>query len=910
MWHLYFILTDQHRYAIMNYMSTPLPYTFHLNMLSMPFLWCHLRMRYSQDYWLLPVSDTLQRKLSISFTGCTQVKQKLQHNLRQKLLEWVPSVQQLIVGKAQQSAVPYISHKINAVTIDKDGEKPLQVSSIQQLLQKCKDGGRAIIYGEAGSGKTTALQNIVLWWLNGQMAVLQSYDFVFLIPLRLVQCHGIIDIICLDCQLLPKEFGDSLSRTLAMKSKQVLFLLDSYEELTAARAEELTKLINRDLNAQATVLITSRPGSHLAHIEPTPCIRAQLQNFSEEDVKEYTAHYSEGDQEILSDIEKKFGMDFLERPINLALACYIYMSLGTKGLDHVTQTQLFGQIVLQLLMVYIKKESRVDVSLGNVLELFSTDDRRLTGAKVLFKEICRLCHETIQNGTKWLSTVDIDITVNDLMNFGLFFPGPEPNTIDLPHRLFQEYLAAVYLVRSQPAWKALFTQIQRECQQSTSRRYLGDVLRSMGLENVVRFIVGLSASHGHDLCKLFVVKQQRVSSTTSLFMDCKQSVYSYELTLLRELGADDCVKSSMAEALINAPVITVSAVRDYVKNSGGEQLMDILNPEQSRHFLAKAYGCEVKENLSGQVTMSMANDVGPFVYDSFVVRCLQKFHCTALQVGDMYVRHSDIPVDLLPLLVTSGIWENLYIQDCKLLPPEDSVRRLEVANQTQSLVPKVEVWLRNVSGRRQLRDCDITLPDVGKLWLRGCGDVDIWELSQTFTQLWRLEVYSDNRLVYSDNWKSLHMMKELGLSCCGEAKLCMLSQLCPQLTHLKINDCQVSWPDVRSQWLLLRELKLLSLDEVKLSQWTQLCPCLERLCIDGEYCVGGCAVCVDDVDGRLQSLQMLRLWYSCLFQRGRRLTEEEATHTLTHICPAATIDVVCYQATQCTDFTQNKSKCL
>ena len=327
---------------------------------------------------------------------------------------------------------------------DKTGEEQLQVLSIQQLLEKCKDGGRAIIYGEAGSGKTTALQNIALWWLDGQMAVLQAYDFVFLIPLRLVQSHSIVDIICLDCQLLPKKvFEDSLSRILAMKSGQVLFLLDSYEELPAVRAEDLAKLISRDLNTQATVIITSRPGSQLTCMEPTPCIRAQLQNFSDKEVKEYTAHYSEGDQKLFSDIEEMFGMNFLERPINLALACYMYMSLGIKDFHHVSQTQLFSQIVLQLLMIYIKKESSVDVALQNVLDFFGTDDMRLTAAKVFFKEICRRCHETCQKGTKWLSTVDTDMAVNDFMKFGLFFPGPEPNTIDLPHRLFQEFLAAV-----------------------------------------------------------------------------------------------------------------------------------------------------------------------------------------------------------------------------------------------------------------------------------------------------------------------------------------------------------------------------------------------------------------------------------------------------------------------------------
>ena len=285
-------------------------------------------------------------------------------------------------------------------------------------------------------------------------------------------------------------------------------------------------------------------------------------------------------------------LGFLNRPINLALACYMYryMSLGIKGLHHVSQTQLFSQIVLQLLMVYIKKESHIDLSLENILDFFSTNDKRLTGAKVFFKEICRLCHETCQMGTMWLSTVDTDITVNDFMSFGLFCPGPKPNTIDLPHRLFQEFFAAVYLVRNQAAWKALFQDIKKKCQDSDStsrtRHYLSDVLEHMGLESVVRFIVGLSATHGQELCSLFAIKQSVTGKNT------KQSVYSYELQVLSECTAD-CVKS-VAEALINAPVITVGGWYDYVNNSGAEQLVDMLSPKQSRQFLAKAYGCEVK----------------------------------------------------------------------------------------------------------------------------------------------------------------------------------------------------------------------------------------------------------------------------------------------------------------------------
>ena len=303
-----------------------------------------------------------------------------------------------------------------------------------------------MIYGEAGSGKTTALQQIALWWLDRCMPVLESYKFVFPIPLRRVQSHSIVDIICRDCHLLPERFGESLSRLLTNKSEQVLFLLDSYEEL-AADAEELNKLISRESWTQATVLITSRPGSDLTRIQPTPCIRAKLQNLSEEDVKEYIAHYSEGDQEMLPHIKNKFTMQFLERPINLALAWYVYMTMGSKGLYWASQTRLFSQIIVHLLTVYIgKRYPRTEVSLQNVLDIRGMKDRRLAGAKAFFTEICKLCYQALRKKSVVLSTSNSSFEIDDFLDFGLFFHIPKSNSLDLPHRLFQEFLAAVYLV--------------------------------------------------------------------------------------------------------------------------------------------------------------------------------------------------------------------------------------------------------------------------------------------------------------------------------------------------------------------------------------------------------------------------------------------------------------------------------
>ena len=71
------------------------------------------------------------------------------------------------------------------------------------------------------------------------------------------------------------------------------------------------------------------------------------------------------------------------------------------------------------------------------------------------------------------------------------------------------------------------------------------------------------------------------------------------------------------------------------------------------------------------------------------MRCLQKFHCTALEMStEMWVGYSDIPADLLPML-TLGVSKNLDIRDCKLLGRGDDVECCDAANKTRTTSPTV-----------------------------------------------------------------------------------------------------------------------------------------------------------------------------------------------------------------------------
>ena len=96
-------------------------------------------------------------------------------------------------------------------------------------------------------------------------------------------------------------------------------------------------------------------------------------------------------------------------------------------------------------------------ALQNVPDVLSIDDHNFTGGRAFFMEICKRCYQAIKKRLVWSSTVNSTLSVTkkplkllgvtDHMNFGLFFPGPGSKSVELPHRLFQEYFTAVYTWR-------------------------------------------------------------------------------------------------------------------------------------------------------------------------------------------------------------------------------------------------------------------------------------------------------------------------------------------------------------------------------------------------------------------------------------------------------------------------------
>lgn len=157
--------------------------------------------------------------------------------------------------------------------------------------------------------------------------------------------------------------------------------------------------------------------------------------------------------------------------------------------------------------------------------------------------------------------------------------------------MFQEYLAALYLSTDKYAIGALLKEIKEESGDTPS--CLVDVVRPLGLENVILFLFGLLPTPTEKLSKqlssLFVIRQCKVMRKKY------QCDIQYELDLFHECTNDN-MRSLIATAMLNAPV-----VKDYtsiihgmastfhVANSGSHHLLNYFTDKQRLMFLQKVY---------------------------------------------------------------------------------------------------------------------------------------------------------------------------------------------------------------------------------------------------------------------------------------------------------------------------------
>ncbi|XP_071476619.1 uncharacterized protein [Diadema antillarum] len=333
---------------------------------------------------------------------------------------------------------------------------------------------RLLIQGEGGVGKTTLCSKIAWDWCQGR--ILQDLDMVIVIPLRDVIVDKTIG------DIVERYLSDSNESTAAQiddyistKLSKVLLVFDGFDEFSEKIGEsssEIIRILGLEQYESCKVIVTSRPWRTDAFRLTKSLAEAytfiSVQGFNKENLGTYINKYfriRDNDslaETLLSFIEENdvIRCNMAPFPIFCAMLCLMWKDISEERRQNLQKLQTFSEIFGEMISFlkehyasnFCENLQKRDV-IENIKEATSAiqaiSETALVGLlerKLLFPEKhFKKCQDSMEICCKvGVLTIERDI-INRKLRRGANIPSFVVSTVSFPHKLFQEYIASLYL---------------------------------------------------------------------------------------------------------------------------------------------------------------------------------------------------------------------------------------------------------------------------------------------------------------------------------------------------------------------------------------------------------------------------------------------------------------------------------
>ena len=387
-----------------------------------------------------------------------------------------------------------------------DDEEHVDYEDIFEILANKKDKSRMIFLGEAGVGKTTLLAKIAYDWSRGRR--LQNIDILLYVPLREFQQSSYFgDIIKTYVSQTDEKLNlrtNKINNYVKNNHENVMILLDGFDEycgdiMKPDPSNALVGTLRGDELENTPVLVTTRPwrADELIRTDQKgeiKHIRVTVEGFRQRDVKEYirgfygskdedSAESAEGLVRLVSEDGSLVAENMAPFPIFCCMLCHMWTVKSRRDAIQKLQTfsQLFREMIQSLKEQWVSKDEsansfkQCDISLNKIGKI------ALEG---LLKKQLVFTRETF-TGCKEAMTTGCEIGVLSSQKKLIQKKGqPSAGKVSFPHKLFQEYLAGLYLSSLYGEDSGQFGSLLKE-----------KILKSY---NEFRYLLYFTAAHGNE----------------------------------------------------------------------------------------------------------------------------------------------------------------------------------------------------------------------------------------------------------------------------------------------------------------------------------------------------------------------------------------------------------------------------
>ncbi|XP_071500916.1 NLR family CARD domain-containing protein 4-like [Diadema antillarum] len=336
---------------------------------------------------------------------------------------------------------------------------------------------RILIQGEGGVGKTTLCDKIAWDWCSGDK--LTELDMVIVIPLRDVsEGQTVSDIaeayLSQSNTVTSSQIDDYISRN----PDKVLLVLDGFDEfsgeLSGDSSNEVIRILQSDQFKFCRVFVTSRPWRTSEFTMSNRLAKAysviNVEGFNKQNLKTYIKRYFEY---VQKDALGKDLISFMTEndviqshmapyPIFCAMLCIMWNEADEERRQVMHKLQTFSQFFREMISFlkdhYAAKECE-NLNDKNLPLLITKADRAILDiGEIALDGLLKMslsfpeerfnkCTSSMETCRKvGILTLERNVTrIRERRHRGVNFPSFVKSTVSFPHKLFQEYIAGVYI---------------------------------------------------------------------------------------------------------------------------------------------------------------------------------------------------------------------------------------------------------------------------------------------------------------------------------------------------------------------------------------------------------------------------------------------------------------------------------
>ncbi|XP_072172349.1 uncharacterized protein [Diadema setosum] len=360
----------------------------------------------------------------------------------------------------------------NLSIIDRSSQRKTSITYEDLVSNKGNLSKRILIQGEGGAGKTTLCAKIAWDWCQGR--ILQDLDMVILIPLRDVKnVNSIGDIVR---NYLSDSNSNQIDDYIATNQNKVLIIFDGFDEFNGKLNDENCSDVIRILRIKqymsCRVIVTTRPWRTDEFMLDKSLAEAytflNVEGFNEEHLGGYIEKYfriREKDnlaQDLITFMHENdvIQSNMAPFPIYCAMLCLMWNDVSEEKRKEMQTMHTFSKIFGE--MIYFLKYHFASKACGNlqnqnVVEQWQEAEKAIRDiSEIAFnglldknlsfsEEQFRDCHDAIETCCKvGVLTIERDVITRERRR-DVNISSLVASTVSFPHKLFQEYIAALYI---------------------------------------------------------------------------------------------------------------------------------------------------------------------------------------------------------------------------------------------------------------------------------------------------------------------------------------------------------------------------------------------------------------------------------------------------------------------------------